>query len=57
MEYGNERYAGSQRAYDWDHPFYWISQLFEEGWSPHATYQREVDTKKQPTEIKKAKGT
>ncbi|KAI9155058.1 hypothetical protein HJFPF1_07623 [Paramyrothecium foliicola] len=28
-------------ALDWDHPLFWVSQLFEEDWSPHPTYQRE----------------
>ncbi|KAJ6441323.1 endo-polygalacturonase PG1 [Purpureocillium lavendulum] len=34
-------YVGRQAQFDWDHPFYWISQIFEERWSPHPTYQRE----------------
>ncbi|KAH6603167.1 hypothetical protein Trco_007942 [Trichoderma cornu-damae] len=34
-------YEGRQVHYDWDHPFYWVSQLFEENWQPHPTYQRE----------------
>ncbi|KOS22527.1 hypothetical protein ESCO_001954 [Escovopsis weberi] len=35
-------YQGSQSQYDWDHPFYWISQLFEEQWRAHPTYQSEL---------------
>ncbi|KAH0493435.1 hypothetical protein TgHK011_000104 [Trichoderma gracile] len=38
---GGRPYEGRQVFYDWDHPFYWVSQLFEEDWHPHATYQRE----------------
>ncbi|RDA88880.1 hypothetical protein CP532_5410 [Ophiocordyceps camponoti-leonardi (nom. inval.)] len=34
-------YLGSQTLFDWDHPFYWVSQMFEERWVPHPTYQRE----------------
>ncbi|KAL6856326.1 hypothetical protein J3F83DRAFT_448867 [Trichoderma novae-zelandiae] len=38
---GGRPYEGRQVFYDWDHPFYWVSQLFEEHWHPHATYKRE----------------
>ncbi|PFH56948.1 hypothetical protein XA68_15738 [Ophiocordyceps unilateralis] len=39
---GNESpYLGSQTRFDWDHPLYWVSQMFEERWDPHPTYQRE----------------
>ncbi|KAL7941349.1 hypothetical protein V8C42DRAFT_355650 [Trichoderma barbatum] len=38
---GGRPYEGRQVFYDWDHPFYWVSQLFEENWQPHATYQAE----------------
>lgn len=34
-------YMGSQTQFDWDHPCYWIAQMFEERWQPHPTYQRE----------------
>ncbi|KAG6010379.1 hypothetical protein E4U21_006943 [Claviceps maximensis] len=34
-------YMGPQTQFDWDHPCYWISQMFEERWQPHPTYQRE----------------
>ncbi|KID91687.1 tetratricopeptide repeat domain containing protein [Metarhizium guizhouense ARSEF 977] len=34
-------YMGSQTNYDWDHPCYWITQMFEERWQPRPTYQRE----------------
>ncbi|PHH67739.1 hypothetical protein CDD80_562 [Ophiocordyceps camponoti-rufipedis] len=34
-------YMGSQTRFDWDHPLYWVSQMFEERWNPHPTYQRE----------------
>ncbi|UNI17769.1 hypothetical protein JDV02_004089 [Purpureocillium takamizusanense] len=34
-------YVGTQAQFDWDHPFYWISQIFEEDWAAHPTYQRE----------------
>ncbi|KAG6040577.1 hypothetical protein E4U41_000085 [Claviceps citrina] len=34
-------YIGSQTQFDWDHPCYWIAQMFEERWHPHPTYQRE----------------
>ena len=27
---GGRPYEGRQVFYDWDHPFYWVSQLFEE---------------------------
>ncbi|KAL7907706.1 hypothetical protein GGI35DRAFT_470280 [Trichoderma velutinum] len=38
---GGRPYEGRQVFYDWDHPFYWVSQLFEENWQPHATYRAE----------------
>ncbi|PNP56239.1 hypothetical protein THARTR1_03764 [Trichoderma harzianum] len=38
---GGRPYQGRQVFYDWDHPFYWVSQLFEENWQPHATYRAE----------------
>ncbi|CAM1502687.1 Fc.00g074630.m01.CDS01 [Cosmosporella sp. VM-42] len=34
-------YSGRQIAYDWDHEYYWIAQLFEHKWQAHPTYQRE----------------
>ncbi|KAM4064494.1 hypothetical protein HRG_005140 [Hirsutella rhossiliensis] len=34
-------YMGPQTQFDWDHPLYWVSQMFEEKWHPHPTYQRE----------------
>ncbi|KAG6012520.1 hypothetical protein E4U54_007490 [Claviceps lovelessii] len=34
-------YTGSQTLIDWDHPCYWIAQMFEERWEPRPTYQRE----------------
>ncbi|KAF4589149.1 tetratricopeptide repeat domain containing protein [Ophiocordyceps camponoti-floridani] len=34
-------YMGSQTRFDWDHPLYWVSQMFEDRWNPHPTYQRE----------------
>ncbi|KAJ4320671.1 hypothetical protein N0V84_005735 [Fusarium piperis] len=34
-------YTGKQDKFDWDHPFYWVSQLFEPDWQAHPTYQRE----------------
>lgn len=34
-------YLGPQTQFDWDHPLYWVSQMFEERWQPHPTYQRE----------------
>ncbi|KAF4978427.1 hypothetical protein FZEAL_5191 [Fusarium zealandicum] len=34
-------YTGGQDTYDWDHPFYWVAQLFEENWQAHPMYQRE----------------
>ncbi|TWU77659.1 hypothetical protein ED733_008160 [Metarhizium rileyi] len=34
-------YMGSQTNFDWDHPCYWIAQMFEERWQAHPTYQRE----------------
>ncbi|KAL7931300.1 hypothetical protein V8C35DRAFT_310034 [Trichoderma chlorosporum] len=39
---GGSAYEGRQVFYDWDHPFYWVSQLFEEDWQPHATYRAEL---------------
>ncbi|KAG5940973.1 hypothetical protein E4U53_007511 [Claviceps sorghi] len=30
-----------QAVFDWDHPLYWVAQMFEERWQPHATYQPE----------------
>ncbi|KAL7957910.1 hypothetical protein V8C34DRAFT_305291 [Trichoderma compactum] len=38
---GGRPYEGRQVFYDWDHPLYWVSQLFEENWQPHATYRAE----------------
>ncbi|ODA79066.1 hypothetical protein RJ55_04657 [Drechmeria coniospora] len=35
------QYIGRQAQIDWDHPLYWVAQMFEEQWSPHPTYQRE----------------
>ncbi|KAG5984059.1 hypothetical protein E4U55_006194 [Claviceps digitariae] len=37
-------FLGSQTLLDWDHPCYWIAQMFEERWQPHPTYQRESAT-------------
>ncbi|KAI8713511.1 Zn(2)-C6 fungal-type domain-containing protein [Fusarium sp. LHS14.1] len=34
-------YTGKQDKFDWDHPYYWVSQLFEPDWRAHPTYQRE----------------
>ncbi|GKU19846.1 unnamed protein product [Fusarium langsethiae] len=34
-------YTGSQDKFDWDHPLYWVAQMFEKNWYPHPTYQRE----------------
>ncbi|KAM0249298.1 hypothetical protein ACHAP5_002950 [Fusarium lateritium] len=38
---GSVRYTGKQDKFDWDHPFYWVAQMFEKDWYPHPTYQRE----------------
>ncbi|VUC35072.1 unnamed protein product [Clonostachys rosea] len=38
---GETVYTGNQRKIPWDHPYYWIAQLFEEDWTPHPTYKRE----------------
>ncbi|EKJ79201.1 hypothetical protein FPSE_00512, partial [Fusarium pseudograminearum CS3096] len=35
-------YTGSQDKYDWDHPLYWVAQMFEKNWYPHPTYHREL---------------
>lgn len=40
---GSIRYTGEQNKYDWDHPLYWVSQMFERKWSPHPTYTREPE--------------
>ncbi|KAF4415766.1 hypothetical protein FACUT_13166 [Fusarium acutatum] len=40
---GSIRYAGEQNKYDWDHPLYWVSQMFEKKWFPHPTYTREPE--------------
>ncbi|KAF5720169.1 hypothetical protein FMUND_4318 [Fusarium mundagurra] len=40
---GSIRYAGKQDKYDWDHPLYWVSQMFERKWCPHPTYTREPE--------------
>ncbi|KAK7414353.1 hypothetical protein QQX98_006795 [Neonectria punicea] len=34
-------YEGPQTKFDWDNPFYWIAQLYDKGWYPQPTYQRE----------------
>ncbi|KAG5919132.1 hypothetical protein E4U42_006603 [Claviceps africana] len=34
-------YMGSQALLDWDHPCYWIAQMFEERWQAHPTYKQE----------------
>jgi hypothetical protein len=39
---GDTAYVGSQVRYDWDDPFYWISQMFASGWRPFPTYQAET---------------
>ncbi|RGP66869.1 hypothetical protein FLONG3_8700 [Fusarium longipes] len=43
LEKGPENigYTGSQDKFDWDHPLYWVAQMFEKNWYPHPTYQRE----------------
>ncbi|KAF9776451.1 hypothetical protein IL306_005359 [Fusarium sp. DS 682] len=38
---GTIRYTGQQNKYDWDHPLYWVSQMFEKNWFPHDTYKSE----------------
>ncbi|KAF4342023.1 hypothetical protein FBEOM_4024 [Fusarium beomiforme] len=38
---GPIRYTGTQNKYDWDHPLYWVSQMFEQSWCPHPTYRSE----------------
>ncbi|KAH7178705.1 hypothetical protein DER46DRAFT_622278 [Fusarium sp. MPI-SDFR-AT-0072] len=40
---GSIRYAGKQDKYDWDHPLYWVSQMFEKKWYPHPTYTSEQE--------------
>ncbi|KAF5018826.1 hypothetical protein F66182_9189 [Fusarium sp. NRRL 66182] len=35
------RYTGGQDKFDWDHPLYWVAQMFEKDWYSHPTYQRE----------------
>ncbi|KAF5558292.1 hypothetical protein FNAPI_5163 [Fusarium napiforme] len=40
---GSIRYKGEQNKYDWDHPLYWVSQMFEIKWCPHPTYTREPE--------------
>ncbi|PNP85220.1 hypothetical protein FNYG_01449 [Fusarium nygamai] len=40
---GSIRYTGEQNKYDWDHPLYWVSQMFERKWCPHPTYTREPE--------------
>ncbi|KAF5974546.1 hypothetical protein FBULB1_7770 [Fusarium bulbicola] len=42
---GSIRYVGAQDKYDWDHPLYWVSQMFENKWSPHPTYMGEQEPK------------
>lgn len=37
-------YSGCQAQLDWDHPMYWVSQIFEELWRPHRTYEREYES-------------
>ncbi|KAM0230124.1 hypothetical protein ACHAPO_009491 [Fusarium lateritium] len=37
------RYTGNQDKFDWDHPLYWVAQMFEKNWYPHPTYQREPE--------------
>jgi hypothetical protein len=27
-------------ALDWDHPLYWVSQMYEPDWTPHKTFRR-----------------
>lgn len=40
-------YGGSQDIMDWDEPFYWVSQMFEEDWRPHRTYMREKEPRRE----------
>ncbi|KAF4986102.1 hypothetical protein FGRMN_10986 [Fusarium graminum] len=42
-------YTGKQDTFDWDHPLYWVAQMFEKDWYPHPTYQREPLPKMAPT--------
>ena len=39
---GTVHYTGNQNKYAWDHPLYWVAQMFEKNWYPHETYQRET---------------
>ncbi|KIL90395.1 hypothetical protein FAVG1_06126 [Fusarium avenaceum] len=43
---GSVRYIGKQDKFDWDHPLYWVAQMFEKDWYPHPTYQQEPLPKK-----------
>ncbi|KAF5663239.1 hypothetical protein FHETE_7619 [Fusarium heterosporum] len=46
---GFNGYTGNQDTFDWDHPLYWVAQMFEKDWYPHPTYQREPLPKMTPT--------
>ncbi|RFN54766.1 hypothetical protein FIE12Z_940 [Fusarium flagelliforme] len=39
---GTVHYTGNQDKFAWDHPLYWVAQMFEKNWYPHPTYQRET---------------
>ncbi|RSL73682.1 hypothetical protein CEP54_000205 [Fusarium duplospermum] len=45
------QYTGKQNKFDWDHPFYWVAQIFEPDWFPHPTYQREPIPKSADSKI------
>jgi hypothetical protein len=36
------KYGIPLTGFDWDHHFFWISQLFEDNWTAHKTYQKET---------------
>lgn len=49
-EHPAREYRGSQSVMDWDEPYYWVAQMFEEHWRPHKTYMREKEPIRRPAE-------
>lgn len=51
QEHYAREYRGSQSTMDWDEPYYWVSQMFEEDWRPHKTYMREKEPQRAPPDL------
>lgn len=56
-EHPARKYRGSQSVMDWDEPYYWVAQMFEEHWRPHKTYMREKEPIRRPADPDDELGT